>query len=331
MDVSNTLSPDSASQRDFPPLDDWKTAGRRHGRHRNSPSQEPTSSANETPPPPKKTPARKGPWGLPPKANTTLLLPTAENVKIIAELEKTDAIDPRELGIKKKIPFANGALLLTCKDAAAVQKLHSLLPLVKGVKAKEAPPSRNPTIRIHGIPVKTSVEQLQSDIVERFGAPPMSIKFVEYRQPSLVPDTKLAVCEVTATVFEAAAKKKTINVAWKHCRIDVNPHLSRCSRCNLLGHSVKFCQQPENMAVEQVTDSQAATAASPPCKDCTAYNLRVQSAKLGKRRLRKTDHLTGNSQCPTKRHYMQRARPTKPLAPQESDGVTGGVTIDEVA
>jgi len=329
----NTSHPDGNSHQDFPPLNtyDWQTARGRRGRRRVGQSQpDPPLPDTEPPPPPKKTPARKGPWGLPPKANTTLLLPTADNVKILDELEKTDAIDPRELGIKKKIPFANGALLVTCKDADAVQKLHTLLPLVKGVKAKEAPPPRHPSIRIHSVPEKTTVDQLQGDITERLGTPPVSIKFVAYKQP-LVPGTKLAVCEVTATAFEVAARKKTIVVGWKPCRIDVNPHLSRCLRCGLLGHSVKNCQRPEDMVVpEQVAASQVIPAAPEPCKDCAAYNTRVQTAKLGKRRLRKTDHLTGDSQCPTKRHYMQRARPVKPPAPQEPAAVAGGPTIEEI-
>lgn len=287
---------------EFPPLtQEWQTVRQR--KKRPPPSTRKMSTA------PARTPAPKI-WGPKRKENTTLIVPTKENTKVLEQIEKSMELDPRQLGVKRKIQFASGALLVTCQDKEAVEKLHSLLPAVPNVTIKAPPAERKHSVRIHAVPAKTTVEQITMDIADRFGDAPSEVIFVPYRNPK-IPGSVLAICEVSPEVYKKATTVRNIWIGWRQCRLDSTPYIGRCPRCKLLGHSEKRCPVPEN-----AVDPMEATASpeQPPsaCVDCSAYNERLKGMAQSRYRRRPCDHSSGSPNCPTLLKLQRRALPSKP-------------------
>jgi hypothetical protein len=158
-------------------------------------------------------------------------------------------------------------------------------------------PTHVPSFRVHRIDTRTTVADLQSDLREQLGHPALKIVFVNYRERQ---DSacKLAVCEATPELYEAARKRSSLRVGWHRCRLDTSILVPRCTKCKLLGHVEKHC-----------TDS--AVRPSPtceePCIDCSAHNARIREARLPRTMQRRTDHATNDgSRCQTRANLIRK-------------------------
>lgn len=223
--------------------------------------------------------------------------------------------------MKRKTQFASGAVLLTCRDKEAVERLHSLLPNIPDVTVKPAPLTRRHTIRIHHIPDTTTEEKILLDVTDRLGEAPTGVIFVPYRDPKFEKQ-RIAICEVTPEAYKKATTVRSIWVGWRQCRLESSPYIGRCPRCGLLGHSLGHCSMPED-SVDSMPSVESSARTSLTCRDCTAYNQRLKGMAQSRPRRRPYDHKTGWKLCPTLLKLRYRSLPSKPTP-------SGGLEVDPV-
>ena len=109
---------------------------------------------------------------------TILLLPTTEHPSVYAKLQNNPLANPKELGVKKHLPFPAGAILVTCSSQDSAEKLGKVARDM-GIELK-TPQARLPMIKIHRIPNSTTLSELEDTIDYTFGKRPASINLVPY-------------------------------------------------------------------------------------------------------------------------------------------------------
>jgi len=232
----------------------------------------------------------------PPPAHTVLVIPESEGANVVDILKSQKSVKPSELGIKNIVRFASGPSLFTCSSAEQSEKLKTLVASTSGITVKITT-QRDPEFKIHNIPIDLSLEEVQNDIRFKFGKPANQILFVTYTKP-VVPGTKLAVCKVDYDMFEKASSLRRIRIGWDSCPITTIPHVSRCTKCFLLGHRSKHCTNDFSVE-EKMTENF--------CVDCKSYNDRLVKAKIAKSRHRPTNHTSGVTECPSYQCFLRKA------------------------
>jgi len=160
---------------------------------------------------------------------------------------------------------------------------------------------------VHTIPKNTTVEQVKEDLTQRFAGTDFHIELHPYHCEKYK-DQFFAVVRTSLEGLKNVAKAKSIRVGWVKCRIDSSIHVSRCSRCGLLGHSVQRYSLMEGAATPSADCPEEA------CKDCCHFNKTQQ--EMGKTtgvrpNHRDTQHKTGSSQCPTLIAFKKEALPLR--------------------
>lgn len=140
-----------------------------------------------------------------------------------------------------------------------------------------------------------------TEIYQKFQKDIGPIVFVPHRSPEKA-HLKLTVCSTSVELHRLFEGVRTIHLSWGSvCPVSIIPLINQCNRCSLLGHRDKHCPK---------SDSTPSPLLSKPnkCLDCQNYNTGISQAKLGRWRLRWVDHRTGDPQCPTKVHIVQKKR-----------------------
>lgn len=262
------------------------------------------------------TPTQRKPPRLPTSKRmnpaTVLLLPSQETPNVLQKLQNTKEADPRVLGIKRHVPFASGALLVTCGSQEHATKLREI---ASNIGIQEKPQiERKPNFRIHLIPEYTTVGDIMQDIKKRFGDIEAKVELFPYTATKFQ-GNRFAVVQTSLEDLKKVRQAKSMRVGWSVCQIATNIHITRCSQCHLLGHSQHKCTQMDTLAnhTDEGTTSTANADNSPStCADCTHYNY-VQDALALKKQKRPTTHKTGSKICPTLRAFQKKALPTRPL------------------
>jgi len=216
------------------------------------------------------------------KDNTILLVPTTAETNTYHELRTVKGIQPRK--IIRHILFPSGASLITCKNKEDTEEITKLVKehpkiSVKGQK------QRVHEVRIHGIPNDYSDQDIALDIENRYNTKPDNIIRVPYQKK---PSEGLAVLQLSDELFEKMKNTRTIRIGFEVKRLNTNIYIPRCSNCGLLGHKDNKCTNTKNNHTNEDT-----------CKDCSAYNARIEASNLSSRMKRKLEHSTGNAECPT--------------------------------
>lgn len=272
-------------------------------RMRKANPKQPTSQPSG--PPPAKKPTQVRASKMDPK--TLLLLPNGETLNVLQRIQNLAEADPRKLGVKRVTQFPSGAALITCGGAQQAEMLRQIA-LAAGIREKRAE-VRLPEVRLHGVPRSTTPEQIQEDVKRRFGVD-VEAKLFPYRD-SRMEGKCFAVLTCTSEGQKVLAKAKALRIGWAMCKLDATVHVTRCTRCGLLGHGEAKCSRVEE-------DAEAGTGAgrsgnSEMCRDCTAHNtIRSTAAATSsiKARPRPTNHRTGSKECPTLRAFTRKAMPT---------------------
>lgn len=225
---------------------------------------------------------------------SVLFLPSNPGEKVVDTLKQM--INPRMLNVVRTVQFPSGAALIQCGTVAEAADLKATASLHRTVKVKE-PKQFTASFRIHQVESITSVEDLQEDLQKQLGHRAASIIFVPYKEESKK-DLRIAVCEASPALLNAAEKKATLRVGWSRCRIDASIRLPRCTKCHLLGHVVKHCRN----------EARPAPTGKEPCFDCSCFNASLQKAHLPRQMKRTTDHPTNHGTCTTKNNLLRKHR-----------------------
>lgn len=232
-----------------------------------------------------------------------LLLPNSSTPNVLQKLQNMREADPRELGVKRHIPFASGALLVTCETQEQANKLRAISSQA-GIAEKQRS-HRKPEFRVHLIPSNATPAQVKADLAKRLGELEMDVQLLPY-QTAKFGQQQFAVIQTNLAGLEKVKRLKSIRIGWAVCRVTTHIHIKRCPKCDLLGHSQHKC----TTMVEEGAEELAAGT----CKDCTHYNSRQKkaSAETGiKHHLRPVNHKTGSSTCPTLFALRKKALPSR--------------------
>lgn len=265
--------------------------------------------------------APKPNWGKPIKKNTALLLPKQEGVNAIQELRKIE-IDPQELGFRGRTTFPSGAVLVTVKDEESAIKLRQAVANLGTIEAATPPKEKHAVLRVHDVPNSTPDDKIISSFEQKFGEKPLSLHRSPYHAADRA-EIGVVILEITEMTYEVAKSIRRLRIGWESCRVTTKPRLTRCRKCNLLGHPDKFCHEKYQQAVDQVrqshqlssAESDAATpvSVSERCLDCEVFNNTLLKSPGSTLRKRETNHKTGSTNCPTRLRYYKKALPTKPV------------------
>lgn len=248
------------------------------------------------------------------KENTVLLLPRSPGNDVRTALQRTTSLDPRSLSITKTVPFPSGALLIACRDSADADKIRQTALATGQLSCKDAPPPRPYQARLFLVPADTTVGDLQADLSAQCGGEAIAIRF----SPPGDSSTVTAYLDLPQHVFKALEQRRSLRVGWVRCPVHTGVHITRCSKCRLLGHPAKHCK----------TEARPAPSADQPCLDCCTYNDGLRKARLPRYRYRNSNHPTNASDCPTKLAFLRKRAPqggpspptlvSAPLPPRDS-------------
>lgn len=229
-----------------------------------------------------------------------LVIPNKPGVNALAVLENNPVLMAKDYSIKRHVPFPSGAVLFNCADETSATSLTSVVNyLFTEIKVKGPPLPRPCEVRIHNIPSQLADVERRAAVCRRFEMDVDTITFVPYKSQQRA-NQKLAICTTSIELFNKFKSIKTIHLGWGAvCPVSTEPLVSRCGKCRLLGHREKHCPKPES--------SQPALNPSE-CLDCQNFNAGITQANLSRRRLRRTDHRTGDALCPTKAHILGKRR-----------------------
>ncbi len=224
-----------------------------------------------------------------------LLIPATEAPGAVIEQLK-QIVDPRSVNVTRTVQFPSGAALIHCGTVTEAARLKEAVTANGNLLIKQGKAFRS-EFRIHNIDVDTTIEGLQADLQKQLGGSALEVQFVPYKDAARS-RFKLAVCFVDQKLYSMASKHKSLRVGWLRCRVDTTTLIPRCRRCHLLGHVEKHCRNPER---------------TPPtsqdrCLDCSAFNSRLQGAKLPKAMKRRDNHETNHGSCPTKQALLAKFR-----------------------
>ena len=252
-------------------------------------------------------------WRKPVKPTTVLLVPEVSGTSVLSTLELRAEFDPRKLNVKHRKIFPSGAMLITCASEEDAHRFKIAAGGVEGIKIG-VKKTRDPEIRIHRIPKHVDKSQIEAEVEHQLGNKPTSVEFVDYKdqESPKFHGTKLAVCKVPASVYEAATQRSTIKIGWRICDLRHEALITKCEKCKLIGHPAKHCPNlkkkedgSEEVTLPKVNDAE--------CIDCATYNSRLPKRLLELRR-RPTDHGGRGLLCPTRAYYRRKLLPVKPTA-----------------
>ena len=251
---------------------------------------------------------------------TLLLLPDSVTPNVLQKLQNMPEANPRQLGIKRHVAFPSGALLVTCGSATQAEQLRGIT--TKAGIHEKVRRTKAPEFRVHSVPSETTPAQLKADIQQRLGEIEAEVALFPYQDPRFQGQC-FAVVKTTIEDLKKVAKIRSLRVGWTQCRVDTRIHVSRCSKCGLLGHSTQKCTQMEE---EVIPPEQQHQAEGDSCRDCQYHNKQLDEAKrtTGVRGNRRpSNHKTGSNNCPTLLSLKKKALPLRPSHPETGTTAQG--------
>lgn len=128
-----------------------------------------------------------------------LILPADNNTSSLQILEKS-SINPHEFGIKRRIPFPSGAMLLQCSSEKQAETLKDKISTLTNLGIKGLPKPRIPEIRIHGVPTYVTIPEIMLAITTLTKKEPLTMIEVPYKATEKS-NHKIIICKVNPTAY----------------------------------------------------------------------------------------------------------------------------------
>ncbi|XP_039275135.1 uncharacterized protein LOC120349235 [Nilaparvata lugens] len=193
-----------------------------------------------------------------PKDKTILIKPkeiqgtekqTSENLKKV--IKKTMSIE-NSLKVKKAINVNGGGVLLVMDSSVDKNKIFSDSTLQDAKFEVSEPPKIKPKLVIYNVPAEWSQEEIVSDIFNRNFQDYISLE--KFRN-SFKPIFKIGpkdrkqvnwVVECAADIRNKLKNMRRVFIDWSSSNVKDFVSVSRCFKCNGLGHIGRFCSQEHN-------------------------------------------------------------------------------------
>ncbi|XP_063386297.1 uncharacterized protein LOC134672331 [Cydia fagiglandana] len=242
---------------------------------------------------------------VPIKTNSIVIYPTEKDKssedtkKLVQDLIKPEALKLHVRGMRKT---KNGGVIINTDRKDDLEKLKASQQLQKSGLKLEETTKRRPKIILLSVPSNITENEVfdciyEQNIVDQHPNISRETFMSSIKLSHKSGKKDLATCnyilECSAEVRRTLIQQQRVFINWTSCPARDYTLLTRCYKCQLYGHSAKYCREAES------TCSHCGLSGHT-IKECTKLSEHPNCATC-MRFKKPSDHKTGDEQCPAKK------------------------------
>jgi hypothetical protein len=257
---------------------------------------------------PKKANPKEGSWQIvsyaaklkakvPVKEETTVKMPGKSAEEVKAKLVRT--LDIEKIGgpLSQVIPTKRGEVVLVCRNEEQRKKLETVLKTTEGVEMGSKK-KLNPTVTLTGLETGWKEEEIVDEVFQKNGWIQSTttreefkeaFKFLARKRCQKSPKENLTFA-VEPRLHKAFIEKQKIVVGLTMVFVEEMVQVTRCFKCNGLGHIAKSCKQ------------------EPKCHKCGKEGHKIKECRSEKSECgncRQAGHRAYDRKCPTMKRALE--------------------------
>jgi hypothetical protein len=257
---------------------------------------------------PKKANPKEGSWQIvsyaaklkakvPVKEETTVKMPGKSAEEVKAKLVRT--LDIEKIGgpLSQVIPTKRGEVVLVCRNEEQRKKLETVLKTTEGVEMGSKK-KLNPTVTLTGLETGWKEEEIVDEVFQKNGwiqntttreEFKKAFKFLARKRCQKSPKENLTFA-VEPRLHKAFIEKQKIVVGLTMVFVEEMVQVTRCFKCNGLGHIAKSCKQ------------------EPKCHKCGKEGHKIKECRSEKSECgncRQAGHRAYDRKCPTMKRALE--------------------------
>ncbi|XP_053214084.1 uncharacterized protein LOC128397381 [Panonychus citri] len=194
---------------------------------------------------------------------------------------------PRDHNVKinRIAKISSSRIAIICNDQNSAVELSAFIPTIEGMTWSTAQKKR-PILRIHGIPDKTTVEDLicqlkyHNDELANIQLDDSNFVFAFKKTEGDVKESNADFffrCD--AAIHKIFTANPFVRIDYRRCRVSNYSNFLQCWKCQMFGHSSSNCNQKIacSHCSEEHNTKDCTKKRTPKCVNCTKYNLRVKN------------------------------------------------------